>query len=143
MFNDPFCSQISSGTLIADRANNQLFGTLQQLGRGTCLHHCGANSLVNVCGAALKGIANHSRGVLTDESRTRSSHRVHELDKRMLGLPTFSQMPPAIAVTYALLRERKSHTSVLFETAVPLPDWQRAARPFRSRGPLRPRIPPL
>ena len=35
MFNDPFCSQISSGTLIAENANNQLFGTLQQLGRAS------------------------------------------------------------------------------------------------------------
>ena len=35
MFSDPFCSQNSSGTLITDRANNQLFGILQQLGRAS------------------------------------------------------------------------------------------------------------
>ena len=34
-------------------------------------------------------------------------------------MPTFSQMPLAMAVAYAFLRERKS--SVLFEAAVPLP----------------------
>ena len=45
---------------------------------------------------------------------------MRDLDKRMLDLPVFSQMPLAMAVAYAFLRERKSHTSVLFEAAVPL-----------------------
>ena len=35
VFNDPFCSQISSGTLIADWANKILLGTPQQLGRAS------------------------------------------------------------------------------------------------------------
>ena len=39
----------------------------------------------------------------------------------MLDTPTFLQMPLAMAVAYAFLRERKSHTSVLFEAAVLLP----------------------
>ena len=59
-----------------------------------------------------------------------SAPLVHELDKRMLDLPTFSQMPPAMAVTYAFLREMKSHTSVLFETAVPLPGQAKSCSAF-------------
>ena len=50
----------------------------------------------------------------------------------MLDLPTFSQLPPTMAVTCAFFRESKSHTSVLHLTIDPL--WGQA-RPFRSRGP--------
>ena len=41
----------------------------------TCLH-CWGNSLVNVCGVALKKIANHSRGVLTEMRVARDRHTV-------------------------------------------------------------------
>ena len=40
--------------------------------------------------------------------------RVHELDKRVLSLPTFSQIPPTMAVSCAFLCAVKSHTSILF-----------------------------
>ena len=48
MFNDPFCSQISSGTLIADRVNNKLLlGTPQQLGRASL--HFSDETFAHVC----------------------------------------------------------------------------------------------
>ena len=73
----PSVSQISSGTLVADRANNQLFGTLQQLGRASThfsdgYSHLSASLLGKFAGqclgAAPKGSATHSCGcgVLTE-----------------------------------------------------------------------------
>ena len=85
VFNDPFCFQVLSGTLIDDRASKQLLDTPQQLGRASShssdetfarLHHCCANSLVNVCDAFLKGVTNHSRGVLTEMRAARDLHTV-------------------------------------------------------------------
>ena len=42
----------------------------------TRLRHCRANSLVNVCDAALKGIADQSRGVLTEMRVARDLHTI-------------------------------------------------------------------
>ena len=42
----------------------------------TRLSHCWANSLVNVCDAALKGIADQSRGVLTEMRVARDLHTI-------------------------------------------------------------------
>ena len=62
VFNDPFCFRIWSGTL---RARRQLLGYLHQLVKGifalfqhdirSRLHHCWANSLVDVCDAVAEG----------------------------------------------------------------------------------------
>ena len=61
--------------LNADRAGKQLFGLFTLVKRifallrrdiRARLDHCWANSLVDVCGAALKGIADQSRGALEE-----------------------------------------------------------------------------
>ena len=77
----------------------------------TCLHHCWANSLVNVCDAAreaLKEMRPHAALV----SHALCTTRVHEMDKRVLSLPTCSQMPPTMAVSCAFLCAVKLHTSI-------------------------------
>ena len=54
------------GTLV-----KSIFALLRRVIR-TCLHHRWANSLVDVCGAALKGIADQSRGALKEKRAARS-----------------------------------------------------------------------
>ena len=129
------CFSILPGTLIDVRASKQLLNTLQQLGRAsshssdeTFAHVCitvGQIRWVNVCGAALKGVANHSRGILSEMRAARDFHTVsrtpHHLCARAGQEDAGLANVLTNAVAYAFLRERKSHTSILFEAAVPLP----------------------
>ena len=132
--------KISSGTFVAGRQASYcwaLFNNWEghqrtsQTDIRTSLHHCWANSVVNICGAALKGIANHSRGIPTEMRAARDLHtRVHELGKRVLNSPTFSRMSPTMAVSFAFSRAMKSHTSVLYGTIDPLPGQAKSCSAF-------------
>ena len=84
---DPFCSQISSGTLIADRASNQLFGTLQQLGRASTHFSDGHSHSHRLMRSAPLVCTSWTRGCWTCQR----SHK----------------MPPTMAVSYAFLRENE------------------------------------
>ena len=48
----------------------------------------------------------------------------------MLNLPTISQMPAAMPVTYAFSHAMKSHTSVLYGTLDPLPGQAKSCSAF-------------
>ena len=95
----------------------------------TRLRHCRADSLVTVCDAALKGIADQSRGVLTEMRVARDHHTISctphhsfaRAEQEDAGLATFSRMSSAMAVSNAFSRAMKSHTSVLHGNIDPLP----------------------
>ena len=92
------------------------------------LHHCWANSLVNVCDAVLKGVTDHSRGVLTEMRAARDLHTVsctlqHSCARAgQEGAELANALTDvAMAVTCALSSAMKSHTSLLYGTLDPLP----------------------
>ena len=76
VFDAPFCFQILPGTVgHSSTAGTGILAFLRRDIRAR-LHHCWANSLVDVCGAALKGVANDSRGTLSEMRAARDFHTV-------------------------------------------------------------------
>ena len=101
------------------------------------LHHCWANSLVNVCDAVLKGVKDHSRGVLTEMRAARDLHTVSRTLQHSCaragqkGAELANALTDvAMAVTYALSRAMKSHTSVLHGILDPLPGQAKSCSAF-------------
>ena len=83
VFNDPYCFQILIGTVLTlTGQEKKLWGILCKLMKGIFallrrdirarLHHCWANSMVNVCDATLKGIADQSGGAPEEMRAARS-----------------------------------------------------------------------
>ena len=90
VFNDPFCSQILSGTLIADRVNNKLLlGTPQQLGRAS-LHFSDGHS--------------HTSASLLGKFAGQCLWCCSQGNRKSLSWNSHSDGTPTMAVSYAFSR---------------------------------------
>ena len=121
-------------------------GTPQQLGRASTRFSDGLSYLSasllgkfdgQVCGAALKGIANHFRGVLTEMRVARDLHTVSCTPHRSRAQAGQDRTDLANVLTNATHngchvcpRAMKSHTSVLYETAVLVPRLAKSCSAF-------------